>query len=69
MKTEFFQDRKKDLLKLAHGEYISLNKVETNLLTCPLVDNVCIYGNSEMSYLIALVIPNRKNLEKLGQKV
>lgn len=33
-------DWKKDLVKLQHGEYISLGRVESVLKTSPLVDNV-----------------------------
>uniref|UniRef100_A0A0N5AK34 long-chain-fatty-acid--CoA ligase n=1 Tax=Syphacia muris TaxID=451379 RepID=A0A0N5AK34_9BILA len=62
-------DRKKDLVKLQHGEYISLAKVETALLTCPLVDNVCVYGCQLESYVIALIVPNQKYLEKLGEEI
>jgi long-chain acyl-CoA synthetase len=62
-------DRKKDLIKLSHGEYISLGKVETTLLTNSLVDNICVYGNPHHDYLIALVVPNEKNLEKFAQEV
>ena len=43
-------DRKKDLVKLQFGEYVSLGKVEAVLKTCPVVDNVCIYGDSTKSY-------------------
>ncbi|KAI6234042.1 AMP-binding domain-containing protein [Aphelenchoides fujianensis] len=49
-------DRKKDLVKPAHGEYISLGKVETTLLTNPLVDNICIYADSDHDKLLALVV-------------
>lgn len=64
-----FSDRKKDLIKLAHGEYMSLSKVETQLLTNSNVDNICVYGDSAHEYLIALIVPNKKNLEKLAQEV
>ena len=30
-------DRKKDLVKLDHGEYVSLGKVESLLKTCPII--------------------------------
>ena len=37
-------------MKLQFGEYVSLGKVEAVLKTCPVVDNVCIYGESSKSY-------------------
>jgi len=39
-------DRKKDLVKLQHGEYISYGKVEAVLKTCPIVENICLYADS-----------------------
>ncbi|KAL7012110.1 hypothetical protein ACKWTF_014638 [Chironomus riparius] len=38
-------DRKKDLVKLQHGEYLSLGKIESELKTCPIVENICIYAD------------------------
>merc|ERR1712054_485768 len=51
-------DRKKDLVKLAMGEYIALSKVENILKSSPYVDQVMVYAVSSMSYCIALVVPN-----------
>ena len=65
----FLIDRKKDLIKLSHGEYVSLGKVETSLLTNPNIDNICVYGAPHTDFLIALVVPNQKNLETLAEKV
>ena len=62
-------DRKKDLVKLQFGEYVSLGKVESALKTCPLVDNVCIYGDASKSYVVALLVPDRANLQKLADKL
>lgn len=62
-------DRKKDLVKLHHGEYVSLTKVETELKGCEYVDNICVYGDSFKSYLVALVAPNPKSLKKLAQSL
>ncbi|GMS87194.1 hypothetical protein PENTCL1PPCAC_9369 [Pristionchus entomophagus] len=61
-------DRKKDLVKLQHGEYVSLAKCETALLTCPIVDNICVYGSGLESFTIALVVPNQKHLEKIAEE-
>ena len=38
-------DRKKDLVKLQLGEYVSLGKVEAQLKTHPFVDNICVDGD------------------------
>lgn len=62
-------DRKKDLVKLQYGEYVSLGKIETELKTCPIVDNICVYGSSFHTYLVALVVPNRKVILQLAEQL
>ncbi|XP_041988112.1 long-chain-fatty-acid--CoA ligase 4 isoform X2 [Aricia agestis] len=62
-------DRKKDLVKLQAGEYVSLGKVEAELKTCPLVENICVYGDSSKSHTVALVVPNAALLSELAAKV
>jgi long-chain acyl-CoA synthetase len=62
-------DRKKDLVKLQAGEYVSLGKVETALKLCPLVDNLCIYADSSKMFTVCLVVPNRKHIEALAHKI
>ncbi|KAM6948425.1 long-chain-fatty-acid--CoA ligase 3b [Aplochiton taeniatus] len=59
-------DRKKDLVKLQAGEYVSLGKVEAVLKNCPFIDNICAYANSEESYVISFVVPNQKQLGALA---
>ena len=61
-------DRKKDLVKLNHGEYVSLGKVESELKTCPLVENICVYGDPSQAFCIALVVPDRNKLTTLAEK-
>ncbi len=61
-------DRKKDLVKLQFGEYVSLGKVEACLKTCPIVENICIYGESTKSYCVAICSPDRVNLKALAAK-
>lgn len=57
------------MVKLQGGEYVSLGKVESQLKTCPVVDNICIYGNPSSMYTIALVVPNRQHLMDLAKKL
>uniref|UniRef100_A0A672FLA8 long-chain-fatty-acid--CoA ligase n=1 Tax=Salarias fasciatus TaxID=181472 RepID=A0A672FLA8_SALFA len=62
-------DRKKDLVKLQAGEYVSLGKVEAVLKNCPLIDNICAYANSDQSYVIGFVVPNHKQLTALAEQM
>jgi len=62
-------DRKKDLVKLQAGDYVSLGKVEMSLKLCPLIDNLCLYADSSKVFTVALAVPNRKNLEAMAQRV
>lgn len=61
-------DRKKDLVKLQAGEYVSLGKVEAALKNCPLIDNICAYAKSNQSYVISFVVPNQKKLMTLAEQ-
>ncbi|KAM9349239.1 long-chain-fatty-acid--CoA ligase 3b [Symphorus nematophorus] len=62
-------DRKKDLVKLQAGEYVSLGKVEAVLKNCSLIDNICAYANSDQSYVISFVVPNHKQLMALAEQM
>uniref|UniRef100_A0AAQ4QBT1 long-chain-fatty-acid--CoA ligase n=1 Tax=Gasterosteus aculeatus aculeatus TaxID=481459 RepID=A0AAQ4QBT1_GASAC len=62
-------DRKKDLVKLQAGEYVSLGKVEAVLKNCSLIDNICAYANSDQSYVISFVVPNHKQLMVLAEQM
>uniref|UniRef100_A0A8C7X6A2 long-chain-fatty-acid--CoA ligase n=1 Tax=Oryzias sinensis TaxID=183150 RepID=A0A8C7X6A2_9TELE len=62
-------DRKKDLVKLQAGEYVSLGKVEAVLKNCPLIDNICAYANSDQSYVISFVVPNHKQLMAVAEQM
>nr|XP_033321297.1 long-chain-fatty-acid--CoA ligase 4 isoform X2 [Megalopta genalis]XP_033321298.1 long-chain-fatty-acid--CoA ligase 4 isoform X2 [Megalopta genalis] len=59
-------DRKKDLVKLQLGEYVSLGKVEAELKTCPVVENICVYGDAHKAHTVALVVPNIYYLEEIA---
>jgi len=51
------------------GEYVSLGKVETELKTCPVVENICVYGDPTKHYTVALVVPNPSQLVSLGSRL
>ncbi|CAG2182477.1 unnamed protein product, partial [Oppiella nova] len=62
-------DRKKDLIKLQFGEYVSLGKIEAELKSNPFVDNICVYGHLYHSYLVALVVPNQLAVVRLAKRL
>ncbi|KAK2986447.1 hypothetical protein RJ640_011885 [Escallonia rubra] len=60
-------DRKKDIVKLQHGEYISLGKVESALASSNYVDNLMVHADPFHNSSVALVVPSRQILEKWAQ--
>ncbi|CAF0726424.1 unnamed protein product [Brachionus calyciflorus] len=72
-------DRKKDLVKLQGGEYVSLNKVENVIKLLPMVSNCCVIADPKKTYCVCLISPDVKKVEdlistahvelELGQKV
>lgn len=59
-------DRKKDIVKLQAGEYVSLGKVEAVLQRCPCVDNIMMHADSTKSYAVALVVVNPAAVTELA---
>ncbi|KAK7373153.1 hypothetical protein VNO80_06551 [Phaseolus coccineus] len=57
-------DRKKDIVKLQHGEYVSLGKVEAALIVSPFVDNIMVHADPFHSYCVALVVGSQFSLEE-----
>jgi len=62
-------DRKKDLVKLQAGEYVSLGRVEAEMKTCPIVENICVYCDPSKHYCVALVVPNEKMLMEMAENM
>jgi long-chain acyl-CoA synthetase len=57
-----FPDRKKDLVKLRGGEYVSLTKVEMAVGKTAFIDNCCLCASSSAEYTVILVCPNPKQM-------
>ncbi|KAI9331217.1 hypothetical protein BDR26DRAFT_1011057 [Obelidium mucronatum] len=59
-------DRKKNLVKLSNGEYIALEKLESNYKVSKFVQNICVHADSEQSYPIALIQPIEKEIRAVA---
>lgn len=58
-------DRKKDLVKLAGGEYVSLNKLESLIKLMSFVENVCVVADPYKTFCVALVCPDLKRMKEI----
>ncbi|KAF1796730.1 hypothetical protein FB192DRAFT_1403393 [Mucor lusitanicus] len=57
-------DRAKNLVKLAHGEYIALENLESKYRNSNSIKNICLVADSDKSYIIAVVEPADDNVDK-----
>lgn len=59
-------DRRKNVLKLSQGEFVATSRLEAVFAASPLVRQIFVYGNSERSYLLAVVVPIPDALRETG---
>jgi long-chain acyl-CoA synthetase len=64
----FVIDRKKNIFKLAQGEYIAPEKIENVYIESPFISQCFVYGDSFQAFLIAIVVPDEEVVMKYAQQ-
>ncbi|MFF0753026.1 carboxylic acid reductase [Streptomyces sp. NPDC004267] len=59
-------DRRSSVLKLSQGEFVATSRLESILAAGPLVRQIFVHGDSERSYLLAVVVPTPDALREHG---
>ena len=57
-----YVDRRNNVLKLSQGEFVTVSNLEAVLRRRPLVRQIFVYGNSERSSLLAVIVPTDEAL-------
>ncbi|HWS92883.1 MAG TPA: AMP-binding protein, partial [Mycobacterium sp.] len=58
-----YVDRHNNVIKLAQGEFVAVSRLEALYSTSPLIHQIYIYGNSERSFLLAVVVPTEDGVD------
>ena len=61
-----YVDRRNNVQKLSQGEFVALSTVESAFGSNPLIRQIYLYGNSERSYLLAVIVPTDTALAEAG---
>lgn len=59
-------DRMKDVIKLSQGEFVALGKLATLFESqSRIIHQMYLYGNSHYSYLLAVIVPDRRVIQEI----
>jgi fatty acid CoA ligase FadD9 len=52
-----YLDRRNNVIKLSQGEFVAVSRLEALYSTSPLIHQIYVYGSSERSFVLAVVVP------------
>jgi fatty acid CoA ligase FadD9 len=62
-----YVDRRNNVLKLAQGEFVALSHLEAVFAASPLIRQIFVYGTSDRSFLLAVIVPTEDVVAQLGR--
>lgn len=60
-------DRRKSFFKLAQGEYITPEKIEVTLGSCPSISQLFVHGEPTEACTVAIIVPNMESFKDIEQ--
>ncbi|WP_167489430.1 AMP-binding protein [Vibrio ouci] len=64
-----YVDRRSNVLKLSQGEFVTTAKLEAIYVASPLVRQIYVYGDSQRSSLLAVVVPTASLMDKYAHQM